>query len=72
MVEVRVREQDRVEVPRFIGQRHAVADDLVGAALEHAAIDEDLRATGLDEELGAGDRRGGAQELEIHGRDGAI
>ena len=63
-----MRQQDRVDRRGVVGERNPVADRLVRAALEHPAVDEDPGAGGLEQELGAGDRRGGAQELEVHPR----
>src|SRR5687768_3610410 len=68
MIEVGVRQQDRVELSRVIGERDAVANRLVGAALEHAAVDEHLGLAGREQELRAGDRGGRAQELKLHQR----
>ena len=70
MVEVGVGQDDRVEVRRVEAERDPVADRLVGAALEHPAIDQDPRPVGLDQELGAGDGRGATEEVDLHGRHG--
>ena len=66
VIEVRVCQQDRVDFRRVVGERNPVPDRLVGAALEHAAVDEDPRAIGGEQELRAGDSRGGAEELNLH------
>ena len=68
VVEVGVGEQDGVQLGRVVGERDAVADCLVGAALEHAAIDQDPGPAGGQQELRAGDRGRRAQELELHHR----
>jgi len=57
MVEVGVGEQDRVELRRVVSEGDPVAHGFVGAALEHAAIDEDPRPVSGQEELGAGHGR---------------
>ena len=51
---------------RLERERDPIADRFVGAALEHPAIDEDLRAIGLEEVLGAGDRPCRAEEMQTH------
>ena len=63
-------QQDRVELGRVEGERDPVADRLVRAALEHAAVDEDLRALGDQQELRAGDGGGAAEELDVHAPHG--
>ena len=68
MVEMRVGQQDGVELVRVEREGHAVADRFVRAALEHPAVDEDAGLGGLEEVLGAGDGRGAAEEVDLHGR----
>ena len=68
VVEVRVREQQRVDRRGLVGERNAVAEHVVRAALEHPAVDEHARAVGLEEVLRAGHRARGAEELEAHPR----
>ena len=51
-------------------ERDAVADRLVRAALEHAAVDEDAGAVGREQELRAGDGGGAAEEVDLHGSHG--
>jgi len=46
MVEMGVGQQDGVELLRVVRERDPVADRFVGAALEHPAVDEDLRPFG--------------------------
>ena len=66
MVEMGVGQQDRVELGRVVGERDPVPDRFVRAALEHPAVDEDLGPLRGQQELGAGDGRGGPEELEVH------
>ena len=70
VVEVGVGQHDRVEVAGLEPERDPVADRLVGAALEHPAVDEDAGALGGQQELGAGDGRGATEELDVHGAHG--
>jgi hypothetical protein len=67
VVEMRVGHQHRVQLARFEGERDPVADGLVRAALEHAAVDEDARSRGLDEVLRAGDGGRATEEVDLHG-----
>src|SRR6185369_431792 len=55
-----------VERPGVVGQRDPVADRLVGAALEHPAVDQDAGSAGLEQVLRAGDGGGTAEEVEVH------
>ena len=67
VVEVGVGDQDRVELRRRrspSGTRFRI--DLVRAALEHPAVDQDLGAFGGQEEAGARDGRRAAEEGELH------
>jgi hypothetical protein len=66
VVEVGMRQQHGVERGRLERERDPVADRFVGAALEHPAVDQDPGAARGEQELRAGDRRGPAQELEVH------
>ena len=66
VVEVGVGEDDGVERRRVDAQRHPVAHRLVGAALEHAAVDEDAGPTRVDEVARAGDRARSAEEGQLH------
>ena len=68
VVEMGVGQEDRVERRRVEPERDAVADGLVGAALEHAAVDEDPGAIGDEQELRAGDGRRAAEEVDLHRR----
>ena len=63
-------QQDGVELGRVERERDPVADRLVRAALEHAAVDEDARALGDEQELRAGDGGRAAEEVDLHGRHG--
>ena len=71
VVKVGVREQDRVERGGVERQRDPVADRLAGPSLEHPAVHEDACLAGLEKELAAGHRGGGAEEVEVHAADGA-
>ena len=70
VVEVGMRQQDGVEVGRLERERDPVADRLVRAALEHAAVDQDARPLGDEQELRAGDGRRAAEETDLHRRHG--
>ena len=70
MVEVGVRQQDGVERRRVERERDPVADRLVRAALEHAAVDEDRGLLGGEQELRAGDGRRATEEVDLHGAHG--
>ena len=70
MVEVRMGQHDRVELRRIEPERDPVPDRLVGAALEHPTIDQDLRSIGGDEELRAGDGGGPTEEVDLHAAHG--
>ncbi len=47
VIEMRVRQEHRVDGPWLVRERDAVAQYVVRASLEHAAIDEHPRAIGL-------------------------
>ena len=68
VIEVRVREEQRVDRRRLVRERHPIAEHIVRAALEHPAVDEDTRAIGLEEVLRAGHRARGAEEMQAHPR----
>ena len=68
VVEMGVGEEHGVEVRRVVGERDAIADRLIGASLEEAAIDEHPGAVGDEEELGAGHGGGSAEEVDLHRR----
>ncbi len=68
VVEMSVGQEDRVERRRVEPERDPVPDGLVRAALEHPAVDEDSRPLGDEQELGAGDGRGAAEEVDLHRR----
>jgi hypothetical protein len=65
VVEMRVGEQERVEVGGLEGERHLVAFDLLRRPLEHAAVDEDAALSHGHQELGSGDAAGGTKELDL-------
>ena len=66
MVEMGVGQDDCVQRGRVVGQGNAVAHDLVRAALEHAAIDQQPGPLRGEEELGSGNGVGSAEELDFH------
>ena len=70
MVQVGVGQHDRVETLRVEAERDPVADGLVRAPLEHAAVDQDPGPFGLEEELRTGDGGRATQEVDLHGRHG--
>src|SRR5438309_9628024 len=73
VIEMRVREQERVHLTRRVGERHAIADHVVRAALEHAAVDEHARPVGLKQILRTGHRPGRAEKVETHlGHHGSV
>ena len=63
VVEMRVREEHRVQRGRVVGEGRAVTLHVRGQPLEHAALDEHPSPVGGEEELGAGDRGGRSHEL---------
>ncbi|OLE77441.1 MAG: hypothetical protein AUG02_01875 [Chloroflexi bacterium 13_1_20CM_2_70_9] len=65
VIEVRVRKDERIDLARREREGQPVPRDLVRAALEHAAVDEDARAIGRKEELRAGDGGRAAEEREL-------
>src|SRR5438105_14410326 len=73
MIEMRVREQERVDLVRRVGERHAIADHVVRAALEHAAVDEHARPVGLEQILRACHRPRRAEKVQAHlGHHGSV
>src|SRR5438034_8679644 len=73
MIQMGVREQERVDLARRVGERHAVADHVVRTALEHATVDEDARPVGLEQILGACHRPRRAEKVQAHlGHDGSV
>ena len=66
VVKMRMRQDDRVQLRRLEREWHAVANRLVRAALEHPAVDEDLGSAGVEQELGTGDGRCAAEEVQVH------
>src|SRR5207302_6339178 len=69
VIQVRVREEQGVDLARREGERQAVTDGVVGVPLEHPAVDEDPRASRGEEELRTGDGGRAAEERQLHGRD---
>src|SRR2546427_4750960 len=73
VIQMRVREQERVVFVRRVGERHAVADHVVRTALEHATVDEDARPVGLEQILRACHRPRRAEKVQAHlGHDGSV
>ena len=68
VIEVGVGQENRVEPRGIESQRDAVADRLVRAALEHAAVDQDARTLGREQEARAGYGRRATQEVDVHRR----
>src|SRR5438270_12920076 len=66
MMEMRVREQERVDLVRQVGERHAIMDHVVRAALEHAAVDEHARPVGLEQILRTCHRPRRAEKVQAH------
>ena len=72
VVEVRMSDEDGIHGCRVEAHRHAVPDHLVGAALEHAAVDEDAGTSRGEEEARPGDGARGTEERDVHpGQDAA-
>src|SRR5438034_11246864 len=73
MIQMGVREQERVDLARRVGERHAVADHVVRTALEHATVDEDARPVGLEQILRACHRPRRAEKVQAHlGHHGSV
>src|SRR5438093_7251964 len=73
VIQMRVREQERVDIARRVGERHAVSDHIVRAALEHAAVDQHARSVGLEQILGACHRPRRAEKVQAHlGHHGSV
>src|SRR6266576_3735991 len=73
VIEMRVREQERVDLTRRVGERHAVADHIVRAALEHSAVDEHARPISLEQILRTGHRPRRAEKVQTHlGHHGTV
>src|SRR5256886_1734225 len=66
VIEMRVREQQRIDLARRVGEGNAVADHIVRAALEHSAVDEDARPVGLEQILRTRHRPRGAEKVQTH------
>src|SRR5438128_9108504 len=73
VIEMRVREQERVDLARRVGERHAVADHIVRAALEHSAVDEHARSVGLEQILRTCHRPRRPEKVPAHlGHHGSV
>ena len=66
VVEVRVGQQEGIDLRGAERQGKPVAGDVGGRALEHPAVDEDPGAVGREQELGSGDGGRAADELQLH------
>ncbi len=65
MVEVRVRDEDGIDVAGVVGERHSAALRFRRRALEEAAVDDHPGALRGEQELGAGDGGRSAQEPKL-------
>src|SRR5438128_6480179 len=73
VIQMRVREHERVDLTRRVGERHAVPDHIVRAALEHATVDEHARPVRLEQILRACHRPRRAEKVQAHlGHDGSV
>src|SRR5438093_3351234 len=73
VIQMGVREQQRIDLARRVGERHAVADHVVRAALEHATVDEHARPVRLEQILRACHRPRRAEKVQAHlGHDGSV
>jgi hypothetical protein len=61
-----MRQHDRIDRGRLDREFGPVPLPQLAQTLEQAAIEQDPTATGLEQELRARDRAGGAKEREIH------
>jgi RimJ/RimL family protein N-acetyltransferase len=68
VIEVRVGQEERVDILWVVREGKAVTHDLVRTSLEHPAIDEYARVARVEEVLGAGDGRRAAKEGKLHAR----
>src|SRR5438132_11471539 len=72
VIDMLVREHELVDLARRVVERHAVADHIVRAALEHAAVDEHARSIGLEQILRTCHRPRRAEKVQAHlGHDGS-
>jgi hypothetical protein len=67
VVDVRMREQHEVDLPRIKGPGTQVACAGLAATLEHAAVHQEAHTFGLDQKTRAGHFLRGANEAELHG-----
>src|SRR5438128_2008537 len=73
VIQMRVREHERVDLTRRVGERHAVPDHIVRAALEHAAVDEHAGPVGLEQVLRTCHRPRRAEKVQAHlGHHGSV
>src|SRR5258708_2469401 len=64
VIEVRMREEERIDRLRVVRERDAIPDHVVRAPLEHAAVDENARAIGLEQVLRTGHGACRAEEMD--------
>src|SRR5438132_7216778 len=73
VIQMRVREQERVDLARRVGERHAVADHVVRAALEHAPVEEHARPARPEQILRACHPPRRAEKVQAHlGHHGSV
>src|SRR5439155_7979461 len=65
VIQMRMRQQQRIDLARFVRERDAIAFGLVRASLEHAAIDEDACGADVEQVLRAGHRGRAAEKREL-------
>src|SRR6185436_6909126 len=63
---MRMGQHHRIDLRGVVRERDAIAYRLMGTSLEHAAIDQHLRARCGEEELRARDGRRRSKELQFH------
>src|SRR2546423_589054 len=68
VIQVRVREEQRIDLARVVGEWEAVAHGLVRTSLEHPAIDQYASVARVEEVLRAGDGRRAPQKGKLHAR----
>ena len=66
MIDMRVRQDHRVDCIDREGEGGGVAFVLVAARLDHAAVEQDVFAQGFNLVAGAGDFTSGAKECQLH------
>ncbi len=66
VVDVRVRQDHRVEPVQVEVELRGIALVLVATGLDHAAVEQDAFAGGFDQMTGAGDFTGSTEKAELH------